>query len=537
MNQQTFDYIIVGGGSAGCVLANRLSADASVRVCLLEAGGDNKSPLVSTPGAFGLFMFLKKFNWSFNDKVNPALRKGAAVFLPRGKGLGGSSAINAMVYIRGHATDYDDWAQLGNPGWSYKDVLPYFKRSEDNSRGADAFHGTGGPLQVSDSELQFPISKTFLEAAKQMGLPMTKDFNGTQQEGVGPYQFTIRNGKRSSAAAAYLHPVMGRPNLTVMTGAHVHRLELDGKRATGVTFEVNGQRHTVQATREVILSAGAYGSPHILMLSGIGGPAELQAHGIAVRHALPGVGKNLLEHVDACVLTRSRPHGGISLAPSDALRATWNFLKYVFAGKGTLRASVTEVGAFLRTSPELPRPDIQFHTVPTLFDDSGRNLRLMAKTGYSFHVCVLRPKSTGVVGLQDANPYSQPAIDSRLLTHPDDMKTLIAGVRVARQWLTAPAFGPIRKEEIVPGPDMQSDEAIAQIARDTIGVVYHPVGTCKMGKDDMAVVDAELRVHGMQGLRVIDASIMPTLIGGNTNAPTIMIAEKAADMILGKPSL
>jgi choline dehydrogenase len=531
-----FDYVIVGAGSAGCVLANRLSANPALRVCLLEAGGDNKSPLVSTPGAFGYFMFSKKFNWAYRDKPNAALRSGRPTFLPRGKGLGGSSAINGMVYIRGHRADYDEWAALGNAGWSYDEVLPYFKRSEDNIRGANAYHGEGGPLHVSDSELQYPISKVFLEAAKQVGLPLTDDFNGEQQEGIGAYQFTIRNGKRASVAATYLRPVLNRPNLTVITSAHVQRLEMDdkrdGKRVTGVTYEAAGRRQTIKAVREVILSAGAYNSPHILMLSGIGDPAVLQPHGIEVRHALPGVGRNLLEHVDACVLTRSRNHGGISLSPRDVLRFAWNILRYAFASKGPLRASVSEVGGFLRTSPEQAIPDIQFHVAPLLFDDCGRDLKMLAKTGYSCHVCVLRPKSVGTVGLSNADPYTQPAIDHQLLAHPDDVKCMVDGLRIARKWMSAPAFDGVQKEELVPGPAVQTDAEIEAVAREHLGIVFHPVGTCKMGTDDMAVVDRQLRVHGLQGLRVVDASVMPTLVGGNTNAPTIMVAEKASDMIL-----
>jgi choline dehydrogenase len=529
---KTYDYVIVGGGSAGCVLANRLSADPGIRVCLLEAGGNNRSALISAPGAFGYFMFSKKFNWAYSNKTDGSLRKGQPIFLPRGKGLGGSSAINGMICIRGHRADYDEWAALGNKGWSYEEVLPYFKRSEDNSRGADRYHGQGGPLLVSDCELHFPISKVFLEAARQVGLPLTDDFNGDQQEGAGAYQFTIRSGKRAGVAATYLRPVLHRTNLTVITGAHVMRVEFSDNKAVGVTYEVGGERCTVHASREVVLSAGAYNSPQILMLSGVGDPAELSRHGIEVRHALPGVGRNLLDHVDGCVLTRSRNHGGLALTLRGGLRMAWNIVRYAFTGQGILRASPCEVGAFLRTSPEQAVPDVQFHAVPLLYDDCGRDFSLLTKTGYSLHVCVLRPKSVGRVGLASADPRTPPAIDHRLLEHPDDLRTLLAGVRLARQWLAAPAFASYRECEIAPGADLQGDEELAKAVRERIGTAYHPVGTCKMGSDDMAVVDSELRVHGMRGLRVVDASVMPTLVAGNTNAPTIMVAEKASDMIL-----
>lgn len=526
-----FDYVIVGAGSAGCVLANRLSADPAVKVCLLEAGGDNRSVLVRTPGAFGYFMFSRKFNWAFRAKADPAARRGKPMFLPRGKGLGGSSAINGMVYIRGLARDYDEWAALGNHGWSYDEVLPYFKRSEHNTRGACAVHGQGGPLHVSDSEMHYPLSHSLLEAARQAGLPLSEDFNGPRPEGVGAYQFTIRDGRRCGAAAGFLDPVRARPNLTVVTGAHVTRLAMDGKCVTGVRYEVKGKAHLALAAREVVLSAGAYGSPQILMLSGIGDPAQLSRHGIATRHALPGVGANLQDHPDACVLTRSHDHGGLSLGPGGLARMAKAILDYWWRDKGLLRASATEVGALLCSSPAQTVPDVQYHAVPLLFDDSGRDLSLMSRVGHSLHVYVLRPKSRGSVGLASADPYAAPVVDQRLLEHPDDVRSLLDGIRLARRWLAAPALARFHKEELAPGAEKVSDADLLAACRERLGNGFHPAGTCKMGVDAMAVVGPDLRVHGLAKLRVVDASIMPTLVSGNTNAPTIMIAEKAADLL------
>jgi choline dehydrogenase-like flavoprotein len=535
-----FDYIIIGAGSAGCVLANRLSAHVGTSVCLLEAGPPDTFPLIHVPGAFGYFMFSRKYNWAFEAEVDPTLRNGTALFCPRGKGLGGSSSINGMLYIRGHRADYDHWAALGNPGWSFDEVLPYFKRSEANVRGASRFHGATGELVVSDSANAYSVSKVFMDAAREIGLPRTDDFNGEQQEGFGAYQLTINDGRRWSAADAFLHPVRSRSNLTVISGAHVTRIELDGKRATGVTYRHRGEERTLRAGREVILSAGAYGSPQILMLSGIGDPRELSRHGIENRHTLRGVGENLQEHPDSCAGFLSEPHGGIRFTAAGIAQILAEGVKYFGAKKGKLRTTITEVGGFFKSTPDAELPDVQLHALPLLFDDSGRDLGLMRRDGISCHVCVLRPKSRGAIRLRNQDPTAAPVIDHRFFSDASDMKVLVSGMRIAIALLEAPAFAPYRKVELLPGAGKRSDEDIERACRDHMGLVYHPVGTCKMGRDEMAVVGPDLRVHGIEGLRVVDASIMPTVIGGNTNAPTIMIAEKASDMILAdcaKPAL
>ena len=394
-----FDYLIIGAGSAGCVLANRLSADPSVRVCVLDAGPRDVYPFIHIPGAFGLFMFSRKYNWAYDAKSDPALRQGSPLFCPRGKALGGSSSTNGMIYIRGHRWDFDHWAALGNEGWSFADVLPYFRKSEANERGASTYHGADGELHVSDWEKAYPISQVFLDAAREAGLPTTDDFNGDRQEGIGPYQFTIKDGRRWSTATAFLRPATSRANLKIITGAHVQRIEFDDKRATGVTFQWRRRAQTLRATREVILAGGTYNSPQILMLSGIGEPPELAAHGIATVHALPGVGKNLQEHPDTCAAFTSVPHDGLRFTPAGIVQLATEGIKYFAANKGKMRTTISEVGGFLRSRPDVEIPDIQLHALPLLFDDSGRDLGLMAQDGISCHVCVLRPKARGTVSL------------------------------------------------------------------------------------------------------------------------------------------
>lgn len=535
-----FDYVIVGGGSAGSTLASRLSEDPSLSVCLLEAGGTGDSILVRAPAAVVAMLpgRPKINNWAYETVPQPGLngRKG---YQPRGKTLGGSSAINAMLYIRGHAGDYDEWADLGCSGWDWQSVLPYFKRAENNERGGDDNHGGSGPLQVSNQKTPRPVTRAFVEAGQALQLREVADFNAGDNEGIGEYQVTQfhaadKNGERCSAAAAYLHPVLGRKNLTVITKAHASRVLFEGKRAVGVVYRQGGQEKQVQADREVILCGGAFNSPQLLQLSGVGRAEDIRTHGIEMVHELPGVGQNLQDHLDFTLAykTHDRDNFGISLPGSLALlKHVSNWRK---TGRGMIATPFAEGAAFLKTESHLDRPDVQLHFVISIVDDHARKLHM--GHGISCHTCVLRPKSRGSVTLNSADPLAPPRIDPQFLSHPEDLTTLIKGTRKTRQIMASePMAGFIKKELFINGePD---DAALEQHIRARSDTIYHPVGTCKMGQDDMAVVDPELKVRGMEGLRVVDASVMPRLIGGNTNAPTIMIAEKAADMIRGKVAL
>jgi choline dehydrogenase-like flavoprotein len=529
-----FDYVIAGGGSAGSVLAARLSEDPDTSVCLIEAGGDGKGLLHRAPvGVIALLPGRPKIaNWAFQTVPQAALN-GRRSYQPRGRALGGSSAINSMLYVRGHPSDYDGWADLGCDGWSWRDVLPYFRRAEANERGADAWHGGDGPLQVSDQRAPRRITRAFIEACAENQIPGNDDFNGREQGGAGYYQVTQyaggqRNGERCSAAAAYLYPAMSRPNLTVLTGAHAAGIVFDGKRATGIRYRRKGVDHVASASQEVILSLGAFGSAQQLLLSGVGPANELAIHGIRTLHELPGVGRNLQDHLDFIMAWRSRDTDLLGVCPIGAFKFAGHLLQWRRDGSGFVASPGAEGGAFIKSDASLDRADLQLHFVPAIVANHLRTLHY--GFGFSCHVCVLRPHSRGEVGLSDSNPLSAPRIDPRYLSDERDIQTMLAGARIMREILASPALKHYRKTEIY--PDSEADDAtLLNHIRARADTIYHPVGTCRMGWDEAAVVDPELKVHGLERLRVVDASVMPTLPGGNTNAPTIMIAEKAADMI------
>ena len=532
---QTYDYVIIGAGSAGCVLAARLTEDPDVTVLLLEAGGRNDGVLVRMPAGVGELIKSKNAsNWGFSTEPEPHLDN-RRLWWPRGKGLGGSSSINGMIYTRGHPQDYDEWRQMGLPGWSFDDVLPYFKRLEGHHRGDCDLHGGGGPLTISGGESDSPFYDALVEAGRQAGYPVTEDFNGASQEGFGRYDLTVADGKRWSTAAAYLRPVLSRRNLTCVTGARTTRIRIDKGRAVGVDYVLDkgGRAESVMATREVLLCAGAVQSPQILQLSGIGDPDRLTAAGIGVVHALPGVGENLQDHLDVVMNWTSRGlRTGYAITKGISMLGVG--LNYMLRGKGAGRQQFLEAGAFVSSREGLSRPDVQIHAVLAIMQDHGK-VKATAD-GFTLHLCQLRPESRGRIGVASADPFADPVIAANYLATAEDRRVMRACVGIGREVARQAALDPYRAGELSPGEDVRTDDEIDAWVRRTAETIYHPVGTCKMGTadDKLAVVDATLAVRGLQGLRVVDASVMPTLIGSNTNAPTIMIAEKAADMIKGR---
>jgi choline dehydrogenase len=526
-----FDYVIVGGGSAGCVLASRLSEDRDVSVCLIEAGPPDVNPVIHVPLGILWMMRSAVLNWRYETAPESQLG-GRQLFWPRGRTLGGSSSTNAMLYIRGHASDYDKWAALGNRGWSYADVLPYFIKAEHNERGASLYHGASGPLNVADLRSPNELSLAFVEAAQQAGLPLNPDFNGAEQEGAGLYQVTQRNGERWSAARAYLDPVRHRSNLHVLTRTHATRVLTRGRRAIGVEFRIGGRYGQAMARREVLVCGGAINSPQLLMLSGIGPAGPLRDRGLRVVHNLLGVGQNLQDHLDVTLVNASRLPVSWGFTPRMLRGGLFVELwRYLSARRGMLSSTGAEGCAFARSSPSEPLPDLQFHFTPARQNDHGRDLRFLMGEGYSLHVCNLRPKSRGEIRLSSIDPAAKPHIHANYLSEAEDMEKMLAGVKWVRKIFESPAFDRYRGKELVPGHEVQTDEDLMRFIRARAETIYHPVGTCRMGTDALAVVDPELRVRGMEALRVVDASVMPTLVGGNTNAPVIMIAEKAADMV------
>ncbi len=527
-----FDYVIVGGGSAGCVLAARLSEDPRNSVCLLEAGGADTSPLVHAPFGIAAMVPSRHNNWAYKTVPQPGLN-GRRGYQPRGKVLGGSSSINAMVYIRGHAVDYDGWEAAGAAGWGWKDVLPVFKASEDNARGADDHHGAGGPLHVSDQVSHSDANAAFLEAAAHAGLRANPDFNGASQDGAGMYQVTIKGGRRWSAARGYLDPARGRKNLTIVTEARALRLEVKGNACVGVEVAIRGSRETLRSRKETILAAGAFGSPQLLLLSGIGDEGSLGPHGIPVRHELPGVGRNLHDHIDYTLSYESPMKDLVGLSPQGLARVLGAIAEYREKGTGLITTNLAESGAFIRTQPGLAAPDAQLHFVIAIVEDHGR--RRQFRLGFSCHACVLRPRSRGTLGLASADPLASPRIDPAFLQDDEDLRTLARAVCMTSGILERLPLERYRGRNRT-GEAWRPEAQLEPLLRSQADTVYHPVGTCRMGTDELAVVDPQLRVRGMEGLRVADASVMPAVVGGNTNAPTIMIAERAARFAASYPA-
>lgn len=525
----TFDYIVVGAGSAGCVLANRLTASGRHRVLLLEAGGRDRNIWIHIPLGYGKLFNDARVNWLYSTEPEPDLNN-RNLIQPRGKVLGGSSSINGLLYIRGQPQDFDHWRQLGNTGWSFEDVLPYFRRAEDQERGADALHGTGGPLAVSNVSEPHPLCEAFIAAARQAGFPRNDDFNGPNQEGVGYFQLTARNGRRCSTAVGYLREARRRPNLAVVTDALATRIQFSGRRATGVEYRHGETTHIANASGEVIVAGGAFNSPQLLQISGLGPAALLQSMGISVVADMPGVGADLQDHLQVRMQYRCTEPITMNDVVNNWRRRIGAGLRYVLSRKGLLTIGAGYAGGFFRTRPEATTPDVQIHFIIFSGDASGAALHPFP--GFIASVCQLRPESRGFVHIKSADPAVPPAIQPRYLSRQFDCDTVVAGMKLLRQIMNQPAMRRYIAEERAPAPECASDPDLLAFARATGSTVFHPTSTCRMGPDPTAVVDNRLRVHGIERLRVVDGSIMPTVVSGNTNAAIVMIGEKGADMVL-----